>query len=450
VLADVHLDPIVLAFALGASITTILLCGIWPASQLLSANVNAALRHGASGVVRSGSGARVRKLLVGVQMAISVVLLVGAGLLVRSVVQLEHIDVGFDTNNLFSVQLSLPRSHYEQPASRDAFSDQAIERLRAIPGVAGVTEAFMAPPNYVVAGGLEIRGVTLSEADARAAYAFNYVRPDFFSTLGIRLLQGRVFTAEDQRGGPVMIVNRSAATKFWPNASPIGAEIKFRTGWATVVGVVGDIAGAGRTGAPNAPLFYAPFTAEHAPTLIGALPRAVLLVRAAADPASVMGQVRAAINALDPEVAIPNMLLADTAYGRTMDRPRFNMVLLGAFAVVALLLAAVGLSAVIGYEVADRTHEIGVRVALGARAAQIRRVAMKHGLRPAALGIACGVVGALIAANLMAGLLYGVAPRDPLTFAGIVAGLVIVATVAAWIPARRATKIDPIVALRAD
>ena len=450
-LGDVPLDPTVLAFALATSAATIFLCGVWPASQLLSANIGAALRHGAAGVVRSGNGARVRKFLVGAQMAISVVLLVGAGLLVRSVVQLEHIDVGFDTTNLFSVQLSLPRSHYEQPASRDAFTEQAIERLRAIPGVGAVTEAFMAPPNYVMAGGgLEIRGVTLSDADARAAYAFNYVRPDFFITLGIRLLQGRAFTSNDQRSGPVLIVNRSAARRFWPEGNPIGTEVKLRGGWATVVGVVEDIAAAGRTGAPGAPLFYAPFSAEHAPTLIGALPRAVLLVRANSDPASVMGPIRSAISALDSEVAIPSMLLTDTAYGRTMDRPRFNMVLLSAFAVVALTLAAVGLSAVIGYEVAERTHEIGVRVALGARAGHIRRVAMRHGLAPAALGIACGVVGAFVAANLMAGLLYGVGPGDPVTFVGIVGALVVVATLSAWIPAQRATRIDPIVALRAD
>ena len=447
-LDDVHVDPLVLAFALGVSAATVVVCGLAPALQVASANVGGALRHGASGVVR-GRGARVRKVLVAAQMAMSVVLLVGAGLFIRSVIYLQHIDVGFDTKNLFSVELSLPRSRYEQPASRDVVAEQLIERVRSLPGIASVTEAFEAPPHYVATGGLEIRGATLSDADARAVYGFNYVRPDYFATLGIRMLEGRSFTSDEERSGAAVVVNRAAALHFWPDGNAIGAEVKVQN-FGTVVGIVDDVVTVGLIGKQGTPHFYMPFSAEHAPSMIGGTPRILLLVRSSADPASVMGPIRAAINALDPGIAIPSMLLTYTAFGQTIERPRFNMALLAAFAVIALALAAVGLAAVIGYEIAERTHEIGVRVALGARAESVRRLAMGHGLVPAACGIVCGVLGALAAARLASDMVYGVSPRDPLTFAGVVAVLAVVAVVAAWFPARRAAKVDPIVALRAE
>jgi len=447
-LADVRVEPPVLLFALGVSVATVVLCGLAPAMQVASANVGAALRHGSSGVVR-GRGARMRKVLVAAQMAISVVLLVGAGLLVRSVIYLQHVDVGFDTKNLFSVQLSLPRSRYEQPASRDVLAQQLIERIRSIPGVAAVTQALQAPPHYIAAAGLEIRGTTLSDADARAVYGFNYVRPDYFATLGIRILEGRAFTSDEERSGAAVIVNRAAAQRFWPDGDAQGAEMKLQNS-GTVVGIVDDVVTFGLIGKQGSPHFYMPFSAEHAPTFIGGTPRILVLVRSSADPATVMGPIRAAVNALDPEIAIPSMLLTDTEFGQTIERPRFNMALLTAFAVIALVLAAVGLAAVIGYEIAERTHEIGVRVALGAREQNVRRLAMRHGLVPASVGIACGVLGALGAARLMSGLLYGVAPRDLLTFVGVVALLLLIALGASWLPARRAAKIDPIVALRAD
>jgi putative ABC transport system permease protein len=448
-LADVHLDLPVLAFALGLSVGTVLLCGLAPALQLASSNVAGALRQGATGITR-GPGARARKLFVTAQMAISVVLLVGAGLLTRSVVNLQHIDVGFDPNNLFSVVLSMPRARYQTPASRDLFGEQLIDRTRAIPGVSAVTQAFMDPPHMVTTGGgLEIRGMTLSDADVRSAYGFNYVRPDYFAALRIRVLEGRVFTRDEQRNGAAVLINRAAARRFWHGLSAIGAEVKLQN-WATVIGVVDDVATGPLTGARDAPFFYFPFTSEHAPTLIGATPRVLLIVRSAVDPATVMGPIRAAAQALDPEVAIRSMLLTTTALGNSIDRPRFNMALLCAFAAIALVLAAVGLAGVIGYEIGERTHEIGVRVALGARAANVRWFAMWHGLVPAAVGIACGMLGALAAARFTSDLLYGVAPRDPLTFAVVVAVLIVVAVVATWLPARRAMRVDPIVALRAD
>ena len=414
-LREVQLDATVLAFTFAVSVATALVFGVAPAAQLTSRKLGDALRHGASGVVRSGSGAGLRKLLVAAQMALSVILLVSAGLLVRSVIHLQSVDVGFDPENLFSAQLTLPRGRYAQPASRDLLAEQLLDSVRSMPGIAAATQAYVAPPLYMLSGGgLEIRGITLSEADANAARAFNYIRPDFFSTLGIRVLEGRTFTADELRSGAAFIVNRAAAQHFWPGDA-LGAEMKWGRDWGTVVGIVDDVASSGVVRGKDEPQFYVPYQAERAPTTAGWPPSITLIVRAAGDPAAAMASLRAATRALDPEIAIPNVVLTETGLARTIDGPRFNMELLIVFAVIALLLAAVGLAAVIGYEVTERTHEIGIRMALGARTENVRRLAMRHGLTPALIGVVVGAAGALAATQLAANLLYGVAPRDPLT-----------------------------------
>jgi putative ABC transport system permease protein len=276
------------------------------------------------------------------------------------------------------------------------------------------------------------------------------VRPDFFATLGIRMLQGRTFTPEELRTGNVFVISDAAARRFWPQGGAIGAEIKWGKNWGTVVGVAADVASGGMIRGKDDPQFYLPYQAEEVPTSLGSPPSMLLIVRSAGDPAVAMESVRAAIRGLDPAIAIPYMLLTEKGLAATIDGPRFNMALLTAFAVIALLLAAVGLAAVIGYEVTERTHEFGIRMALGARTASVRRLAMRHGLTPAFVGVVVGVLGALGATQFASSMLHGVAPRDPLTFVGVVALLALVAIGASWIPARRATRVDPITALRAE
>jgi putative ABC transport system permease protein len=450
-LGEVQLDPAVLAFTFGVSVATALLFGVAPALQLTSRKLGGALRHGASGVVRGGAGPRLRKLLVTAQMMVSVVLLVGAGLLIRSVIHLQSIDVGFDTENLFSARLAMPRARYTTPASRDLLAEQLLDRIRSSPGVSAATQAFLPPPEVMTAVGsnLEIRGVTLSAADAQAASAENFVRPDYFSTLGIRLLEGRTFTADEARGDAAVIVNRAAAQRYWPAGGALGAEIRSGQTWAKVVGVVDNVVLGSLTRSQDTPQLYSALQADRGPLAIPGMPL-VLIVRATEDPAAAIASVRDAVRVLDPEIAITNLLRTETALANTIDAPRFNMALLIAFAVIGLVLAAVGLAAVIGYEVTERTHEIGIRMALGARAENVRRLAMRQGLTPALIGVVVGIVGALAATQLATGLLYGVAPRDPATFVGVVALLVLVALGASWVPARRATRVDPITALRAD
>ncbi|HUQ53962.1 MAG TPA: FtsX-like permease family protein, partial [Gammaproteobacteria bacterium] len=452
-LNEVQLDGPVLAFTFGVSVATALLFGLAPALQLTSRKLGDALRHGASGVVRGGGGARVRKLLVAGQMALSVVLLVSAGLLVRSVINLQQIDVGFDTDKLFTARLSLPRARYQAPASRDALAEQMLER--ALPSVAGVTQAHVGPVGGLFGSGtLEIRGVTLSDADSRGPQAFNYVRANFFDVLGIRMLEGRTFTADELQNGRAIIVNRAAEQRFWPDGRALGSELRLGQGqdWSAVVGVVDTVAAGGfmSSTATTLPQLYWPYSAMRAPTTIGATPTVLLIARARSEPADAIAALRGATRELDPEIAIREVLMTEMELTRTIDGPRFNMTLLTAFAFVGLVLAAVGLAAVIGYEVTERTHELGIRMALGARTANVRRLAMKHGLQPAFIGVVIGVVGALGATQLAASLLYGVAPRDPLTFVGVVALLSAVAVGASWLPARRATRVDPIAALRSE
>jgi putative ABC transport system permease protein len=446
-LADAQLDPTVLAFTCGISVVTALLFGLAPALQLASRKLGGALRHGASGVVRGGIGPRLRKLLIAAQMGLSVVLLVVAGLLIRSFIGLQSIDLGFDTENLLQARLSLPPARYESPASRDLLVEQLLERIRLSPGVAAVGRAGIEPPNAV--GGsfgsdFEIRGVPRGDAEVQVTRWINWAGPDYFSALGIRLLDGRTFSAHETGAFAAVIINRAAAERFWPDGGAVGAEIKWGSlDWMPVVGVVENVVSGGLTSSRDTPGFYLPLQ-------LGSAIAPMVLVRAAGDPAIAIASVRGAVRAADPEIAVASLLRTETALANTIDAPRFAMALLTAFAVIALVLAAVGLAAVIGYEVTERTHEIGIRMALGARAENVRRLAMKHGLTPAFVGVVVGTIGALGATQLAASMLYGIAPRDPLTFVGVVALLVLVALGASWLPARRATRVDPITALRAD
>jgi putative ABC transport system permease protein len=315
-------------------------------------------------------------------------------------------------------------------------------RIRSSSGVAAATRVLVPPPYATAAVGLEIRGLTLSEADVQATRPLHFIGPDYFSVLGVRLIEGRTFTGDEMRSRAAVIINRAAADRFWPNGGAVGSEVKVGPpNWATVVGVVDNVGSFLRS--RDTPQFYHAFSTEVPPTL-------ELVVRAIEDPAIAIAAVRAAAQTLDPEVAVTNVLLTETALANTIDAPRFNMALLTAFAMIALVLAAVGLAAVIGYEVTERTHEIGIRMALGARTEYVRRLAMRHGLTPALVGVVIGVIGALGATQLVATMLYGIAPRDPLTFVGVVTLLVLVAFGASWVPARRATRVDPIAALRAD
>lgn len=450
-LAGVHLDMRVFAFTFGLSLVTGLVFGLAPAWQLSATRLGRALRHGNLDPTPDRKRSRLRQWLVTSEMAIAVILLVSAGLLVRSVVHLQRLDVGFNTHNLFAVHLSLPRERYQKPTSRDVFTKELLDRIRSIPGVAAATPALTAPGRFTMSAGLRIRGRTLSKGEARESYALNYVQPNYFRVLGIRLLEGRVFTPAEMRSGQAVIVNRGAARHFWPNQDAVGRQLRSgRSEWATVVGVVDDVATRGLTRDLHAPEIYWPYQSARLPFTVGQPPRLLILVRSASDPAPVIAAIRAATREIDPEVAIPDVSLATTSLGRTMSAPRFNMTLLTAFAAVALVLAATGLGAVIGYTVTERTAEIGIRMALGAGEGKVLKLVVAQGVKAAVVGVALGATGAIAATRLLSHLLYGISPTDPLTFIGVVALLLVVAFGASWLPAQRAARIDPANALRAE
>jgi putative ABC transport system permease protein len=340
---EVSLDATVLTFTFAIATATALLFGIAPTLQLASRKRGDVLRSGASGVVRGGRGSRLRKLLVAAQMALSVMLLISAGLLVRSFVHLQNVDVGFDTNNLFSAQLALPRGRYSDPASQDVLADQLLDRVRAMPTVVAATQAFVAPPTRVAGYGWQIRGVP--PAETPLLHSFNYVSPEYFDTLRIRIIEGRTFTTEEVRSYTGMVINRTAAQAFWPKGGALGAEVRWHRNWGSVVGIVDNVVSGALTQDRDEPQVYYPIRAEQGPRAIGALPTILLIVRAAGDPALAIAGLRGALQELDPTIPTPTILVTENALAGSIDGPRFNMVLLTSFAVIGLLLAAVGLAA---------------------------------------------------------------------------------------------------------
>ena len=452
-LRGVRLDPFVLVFAFALSLATGLVFSLAPALHATSSRLGHALRSGSWGVVRGGGSSRFRTVLVAGEMALSVVLLVSAGLLVRSVIYLQHVDTGFDTQNLFAVHMSLPRSRYQTPASRELFGQQVLDAIRHTPGVAAATQSFVAPPKYTQESSqLQIQDRALSDADQRMVFAFDDVKPDYFRTVGIRFLRGRTFTRAEMESGNAVIINQAMARRLWPDGQAIGKQLRQHPGvpWATVVGVVADIAGQGLTRDLHAPQVYEPYIEARVPFFMGMPPGLVFIVRSQSDPARVIDAIRRLTHSLDADVAIPKVSLIESQLARSMAAPRFNMALLMAFAVLALVLASVGLAAVIGYAVTERTHEIGIRMALGAREATVLRLVVKQGMRAAIAGLVVGVLGALAVTQWLSSLLYGIAPRDPVTFVGVAVLLLAVTLAASWFPARRATRVDPIIALRGE
>jgi putative ABC transport system permease protein len=453
-LAGVHLDGFVLQFALALSLVTGVLFGLLPALHATSPAVGTALRTGGSGVVRTGSGRRIRAVLVAAEMALSVVLLVSAGLLIRSVAHLQATDVGFDASHLFTVRMSLPGSRYGPIPSRELFAERMLAGIRRVPGVAAATQASDAPTTYSgVSGTLEIEGQTVSDADLHKMIDFNKVQPDYFRTIGIRLLGGRTFNAAEMRSGNAAIINDVMARHFWPNRPALGQRLRFGNDgpWKTVVGVVnGIVARDGLMGASGAMQIYMPYREQDAWQIPNLPPRVQFVVRSTSAPAAVIPAIRQLSHSIDPEAAVREITIAETQLAESISGPRFNMALLTAFAVLAVALAAIGLAAVIGYAVTERTHEIGIRMALGAREGNVLRLVVAQGMRAALIGVVVGVFGALAATRLLRGMLYGVESHDALTFAGVAALLLAVAFVASWLPARRAARVDPIIALRSE
>jgi putative ABC transport system permease protein len=439
---DVRLDAGVMAFALVVSVIVAVTFGLVPALHASRAGLRDTTNAFSGTTTRSAS--RLLSALVVVEVALALLLLVGAGLMTRSFVQLMRVSPGFEPSNLLAVQIYLPQAKYRQPSLRTTFYMDTIRRVGSLPGVqsaAAVSTLPMYPVGIDFALPFTIEGKAAPingeepRADIRGA------TPGYFETMKIPLVKGRFIDNRDQQGAPASwVINETMARRYFPGGDPIGMYVKNPHGRAQVVGVVGDVKHYGLDSAARAEIFM--------PAWQQSFQGMSLVVRTASDPKAFVDTIRREVLAVDPEQPIYDASAVVDAISRSVFLPRISMALLGAFAVSALLLAVVGIYGVVSYTVTQRTRELGVRMALGARSADTLRLVLGNSMLLVAGGTACGLVASVAFTRAIGGLLYDVSPVDPLVFAGVSVLLVAAGLVASWIPARRATRVDPIVALR--
>lgn len=445
--ADIGLDLPVLGFAAGVAIVTGLLFGFAPALQITRGAPSETLKEGG----RTGSSGRhgVRSALVVLETTLALVLLVGSGLLLKSFVRLQTVDPGFQYKNVLTADVSLPRSKYSTPAQQMQFFGQVLERIQAVKGVKEVAAASGDPiegSNLSFAFATK-ELISLSPADQPSA-GYYVVSPSYFHTLGIPLLAGRYFTREDSASSPrVAIISKSVAERFFHGKNPIGQSLFIGVGaptkeplWREIVGVVGDVKDDG-LGEAGTMATYEPYTQQ-------AWSEMNLFVRSDVDPSRLAGMLRSQVISVDKDQPVAEIATGEQIMSEAVARPQLRTLLLGLFAGLALVLASLGIYGVMSNTVAQRTHEIGVRIALGAGRRTVLRLVLGNGMLLTLLGIAFGTAGAFALTRLMRGFLFHVTPTDPATFAEVALFLFLVALLASYIPARRATQVDPVVALR--
>jgi putative ABC transport system permease protein len=443
--APITLDSRVLLFTLFASLASGVLFGLIPGLRLLGTDLNATLQEGGRGSAGSGRARRMRSALVVTEIAMAAVLLIAAGLLLRSFSQLLRVHEGFNPDHVLSMQLSLPQARYPKPGDRVAFVRSALEKINSLPGIAAAAAISRLPLNPGNSSrSIEIEGRT-TPASGDVAPDYLVITPEYFQTLGVPLLSGRTFSERDDvNATPVTIISEATARHFWPNEDAIGKHLRGACGdektWCQVVGVVGDIKQHHLEQASKLAL-YVPFSQD--PWAFFAL-----VVRTKLEPRSAASAVAGAIRSIDADEPVYNIRSMRDVEAASLSPQRLQIALIGLFAALALVLACMGIYGVMAYSVAQRTSEMGVRMALGAQASNVLGLVMGEGLRLAVLGAGIGLAGSFFAARLLSGMLFGITPTDPFTFLGVAVLLVAVAMVACYVPARRATRVDPLVALR--
>jgi predicted permease len=453
------LDPRVLAVTVVVSLATGIAFGLVPALQASRFDLSGALRDGERGSTVGAGRHRLRRFLMASELALALVLLVGAGLMVRTFVALRRFDPGFDPRRVVSAVMSLTGSRSEEPARRLAFYREVLDRVRALPGVTSASAINHLPLAGDVWGfPFQVEGRPPAKPGESPSAAFRVVLPGYFQTMGLPLVRGRDFTEDDRLGAPgTIIVNEWLAERFWPGADPIGKRLTLddldkNPEWLTVVGVARNAARGKWAAAPDEEM-YLPLLQSHLylERKGGPFSFLTLVVRTSTDePAALAPSLRTAVWSVDGNVAVSEVQTMEEVVARATASPRFYLLLLGSFAAAALALAALGIYGVMSYSVARRQNEIGIRMALGARSGDVLRLVMREAVGVVAIGGGIGLAVAWLLTRLMGGLLYGVGAADPATFTGVAALLGAVALVATYIPARRAVRVDPLSALRAE
>jgi predicted permease len=454
------MDGRILAFAFGVSILTGILFGLVPAIQVSRPNMNAVLRE--SGRTTAGSRRqRTRNVLVVGEIALSLVLLIGAALMIRTFLALRNVKPGFQTASVLTLSTSLAGRKYETAAGVERLATDLTRRLESLPGVQAATYALALPVQLGPDMPFSIAGKPPGDGGPyNGDEQYRPVGAHYFQTLGIPLRRGRLFDERDGSASPrALIISEAMAKKYWPKEDPVGAVVTIAKGLAPevedrpreVVGVVGDVHEQGLDrDAP--PVLYIPIGQE--PNGFAAMANAILpsswAVRGSGDPGSLARAAQQEMLRADPDLSVARVMTMDSLVAKSLASQNFTMILLGAFGGIALLLAAIGIYGVMSYTVQQRTNEMGIRIALGARTGQLLRLVMGHGLTLAAFGVTIGLAVSFGLTRLMSSLLYGVKANDAATFAAVAGALCAVAAMACYIPARRATRVDPITALRCE
>jgi predicted permease len=446
----IGIDGKMLLFTALIALLTGIVFGLAPAAHASHSSLNDSLKEGGRDSAASRTGNRVRGLLVIAEVAVSFILLIGAGLLINSFLHLRNLDPGFRTDHLLTMKVDLSELKYSDGDRRSLFFDEILRRIRPLPGVQSVAVAGNLPFTYNGDSmGIAVEGIPDPPPDQWPDVIYRAVGPGYFSTIGIPLIRGRDFTDQDRADSKnVVVISEKTAQHYWPGQDPIGKRLKpgstnSSAPWREVIGVVRDVRQNDFIAEPKMQMY---FTHRQLKDLAAN----ALIVRTNVEPMSLATSIRNAIWAVDKDQPVADIDTMEHIVSEAIARQRFSMLLLGIFAALALVLAAVGIYGVMSYSVAQRTHEIGIRMALGARRADVLQMTVKEGLKLVGTGMILGLAAAFLLTRVLASLLFGISATDPITFVSIALVLLAVAILASYVPALRATKVDPIIALRAQ
>jgi putative ABC transport system permease protein len=456
--ADITLDPAVLAFTFAVAVGTGLVFGLAPLLHMNEKAVTQAIKEGGVRTTSNAGRNRVRRSLVVAELALAVMLVIGAGLLIRSFDNLTSVDAGFDPANRVTFGVVMPPAAYPDSQRRVAFHGELRRKLEAIPGVERVAAMQGLPPfRQINANDTQFEGYNFVPNSTMPIPNTDYyqtVTAGYFETMGIELKDGRVFTESDAAGAPVVVINEALAKRFYPDQNPLGRRLNpyLTPGpeptWFTIIGIVKDVKQGGLEAPAGTELY---FFYDQLPRIAGFAPSQMNVVLKSTRPLEALAPgIRQAVREMDPALPIVQLRTFEDVVGASVTRQRFLSMLLGIFAAVALTLAAIGTYGILSYMVTERQREIGIRMALGAGQGKVVGLVLAQGLGIAAIGIVLGVLGAGALSQLTSSLLYGVSPSDPLTYATVAVVIALVATAACVVPSRRATRVDPLEAIRAD